>query len=485
MTDAPITTTKAEPTDTLSVTQHSLELGGVVLRYTVTTGTLVLREEATKDGVFEGEKAKATVFFVAYTLTGTDLQTRPLTFSFNGGPGSSSVWLHLGLLGPKRVLFDDEGHPTPPPYRLSDNEYTLLWESDLVFIDPVSTGYSRAVSGEKAGEFHDSKKDVASVGDFIRLYTTRYGRWLSPKFLIGESYGTTRAAGLSGYLQERHGLNLNGIMLVSSVLDFGTLLPAPGNDLPHLVILPSFTATAWYHGRLPDDLQAKPLAEVLAEAEAFVLGEYASALFAGDRLSAEKRAAVRAQLARFTGLTEDYLEQTDLRLDIFRFTKALLRHEKRTVGRLDSRFSGGDRDAAGETFSYDPAYAVIQGPYTAAFNDYVRRDLGFESDLSYEIIASLEPRWSYKEFENRYTETGETLRGAMTQNPYLRVHVASGYFDLATPYFATEYTLAHLGLTPEQRERLSLSYYPSGHMMYVQKASLEMLAAELKAFVTA
>ncbi len=485
MTDTSAPLPKAEPQDTLSVTQHSLEIGGEVLRYTVTTGKLVLREETAKDGVAEGEKPRATIFFVAYALGDAEPQMRPVTFSFNGGPGSSSVWLHLGLLGPKRVLFEDEGHPTPPPYRLGDNEYTLLKESDLVFIDPVSTGYSRVLSGEKPGDFHDYQKDIASVGDFIRLYTTRYGRWLSPKFLIGESYGTTRAAGLSGYLQERHGLNLNGIMLVSSVLDFGTLLPAPGNDLPHLLILPSFTATAWYHGRLPEDLQEKPLAEVLGEVEAFVLGDYSTALFAGDRLPPETKSAVRAQLSRFTGLTETYLEQTDLRVDIFRFTKALLRDEGRTVGRLDSRFTGRDRDAAGETFSYDPAYAVIQGPYTAAFNDYVRRDLGFESDLSYEIIARLEPSWSYKAFENRYTETGETLRGAMTQNPYLRVHVASGYFDLATPYFATEYTLAHLGLTPEQRERLSVSYYPSGHMMYVQLASLEKLAAELAAFVTA
>ncbi len=474
-----------EPRDALSITHHTLTLGGEELRYTVTTGTLVLREEARKEGVSEGEKAKATVFFVAYTLDDADPQTRPVTFSFNGGPGSSSVWLHLGLLGPKRVVFEDEGHPTPPPYRLVDNEVTLLRESDLIFIDPVSTGYSRAVSGEKVGEFHGYKQDIESVGDFVRLYTTRHGRWLSPKFLIGESYGTTRAAGLSGYLQERHGLYLSGVMLISSVLDFGTLLAQPGNDLPHLLILPSFTATAWYHERLPEDLQGKPLAEVLSEVEAFVLGDYTLALFHGDRLTEEKRTEVRAQLARFTGLTEAYLEHADLRVDIFRFTKELLRHEERTVGRLDSRFTGGDRDAAGETFSYDPAYAVIQGPYTAAFNDYVRRDLGFESDLSYEIIARLEPRWSYGEFENRYAEVGETLRGAMTQNPHLRVHVASGYFDLATPYFATEYTLAHLGLTPEGRARLSVSYYASGHMMYVQLASLEKLAAELRAFVTA
>ncbi len=483
MTDVPEPSPPPTPRDTLSVTHHTLTLGGRDLRYTVTTGTLVFNEEAQKDGVAEGEKPKATVFFIAYTLDGAEPGTRLLTFSFNGGPGSSSVWLHLGLLGPKRVLFDEDGNPTPPPYQLVDNEHSLLDASDLVFIDPVSTGYSRAVTGEKAGEFHGFKRDLESVGDFIRLYTSRYGRWLSPKYLIGESYGTTRAAGLSGYLQTRHGLYLNGLMLISSVLDFGTLLPQPGNDLPHLLILPGFTATAWYHHKLPEALQNKQLAEVLREAEKFALGDYALALLQGDRLQGEKRADICTRLARYTGLSEGYLERADLRVDIMRFVRELLREEKLTVGRLDSRFTGGERDAAGETFSYDPSYATIQGPYTAAFNDYVRRELGFESDLSYEIIANLYETWSYKEFENRYAEVGETLRDAMTQNPHLRVHIASGFYDLATPYFATEYTVSQLGLTPEQRGRLSVSTYEAGHMMYVKLAALETLSATLKAFL--
>ena len=485
MTDTPSPTPPAPvPQDTLSVTHHTATIGGQELRYTATTGTLVLKEEAQKDGASEGEKAKATVFFVAYTKDDAEPGTRPLTFSFNGGPGSSSVWLHLGLLGPKRVVFDDIGNPTPPPYKLVDNDYSLLDASDLIFIDPVSTGYSRAVTGEKPEEFHGFKKDLESVGDFIRLYTSRYGRWVSPKYLIGESYGTTRAAGLSGYLQSRHGLNLSGVMLVSSVLDFGTLRPQPGNDLPHLLILPSFAATAWYHHKLPEDLQEKPLAEVLREVEAFALGEYALALMQGDRLPAEKHTEICSKLARYTGLSETYLGHANLRVDIMRFVRELLRAEKRTVGRLDSRFTGGERDAAGETFSYDPSYATIQGPYTATFNDYVRRELGFESDLSYEIIANLYETWSYKDFENRYAEVGETLRDAMTLNPHLRVHVASGFYDLATPYFATEYTLSQLGLTAEQRGRLSTSYYEAGHMMYVHLGALEKLKNELRAFVT-
>ena len=484
MTDAPTPPPAPAPRDTLSVTHHTVTLGGQDHRYTVTTGTIVFNEEAQTDGVAEGEKPKATVFFVAYTLDGAEPGTRPLTFSFNGGPGSSSVWLHLGLLGPKRVLFDDIGNPTPPPYQLVDNEHSLLDVSDLIFIDPVSTGYSRAVTGEKAGEFHGFKRDVESVGDFIRLYTSRYGRWLSPKYLIGESYGTTRAAGLSGYLQTRHGLYLNGLMLISSVLDFGTLHAQPGNDLPHLLILPSFTATAWYHHKLPEDLQEKLLAEVLREAEAFALGDYALALLQGDRLPEQKRTEIRTELARYTGLSEGYLERADLRVDIMRFVRELLREEKLTVGRLDSRFTGAERDAVGETFSYDPSYATIQGPYTAAFNDYVRRELGFESDLPYEILTNLYETWSYKDFENRYTEVGETLRSAMKQNPHLRVHVASGFYDLATPYFATEYTLAQLGLTAEQRERLSTSSYEAGHMMYMKLEALAKLKDELAGFLT-
>lgn len=479
----PQTSSEVPLKDNLVVTQHTITLGGEELRYTVTTGTLVLREERQKDGVSEGEKAKATVFFIAYSKDGADPGARPVTFSFNGGPGSSSVWLHLGVLGPKRVVMDEIGNPTPPPYRLVENAHTLLDATDLVFIDPVSTGYSRAAPGEKPGDFHAFKEDIASVGDFIRLYASRYGRWPSPKFLIGESYGTTRAAGLSGYLQERHGMYLSGIMLVSSILDFQTALFEPGNDLPYSLFLPTYAATAWYHGRLPEPLQARPLGEVLQEVEAFALGDYALALMQGSNLTAERRTEVARTLARYTGLTEAYLERSDLRLEIGRFAKELLRDEGRTVGRLDSRFKGFDRDAAGERFEYDPSYATIQGPYTATLNDYVRRELGFESDLPYEILTSLYETWSYKAFENRFVSVSDTLRKAMSTNPHLKVHVASGFFDLATPYFATEYTLSHLGLAPELRGNLSTSTYEAGHMMYVHEASLAKLKGELGRFV--
>ena len=476
-----------DPQDTLSVTQHTATVGGETLRYTVTAGTVVLKEESEKggdeEGVYEGANPKATLFFVAYTKDGEEGAARPVTFSFNGGPGSSSVWLHLGVLGPKRVALDEVGDPPPPPYRLVDNEHSLLGETDLVFIDPVGTGYSRAAPGEKASRFHEFEKDVASVGDFIRLYTSRYGRWASPKFLIGESYGTTRAAGLSGYLGTRHGMYLNGVMLISAVLDFQTLRFEVGNDLPYVLYLPSYAATAWYHQKLPSDLQEKSLRDVLDEVEAFALGDYALALMKGSSLPADTRADVARRLSRYTGLSESYLGRADLRVTIARFVKELLRDERRTVGRLDSRFTGVDRDAAGETFEYDPSYATIQGPYTATFNQYVRQELGFESDLSYEILANLFERWSYKTFEGRYVNVTDTLRKALNQNPYLKVFVGSGYYDLATPYFATEYTLNHLGLEPAGQKNVTTSFYEAGHMMYVHAESLGKLKADLARFV--
>lgn len=478
------TETKPAPQDQLTITHHSIRVGGKELRYSVTCGTMVLKEEAEKDGSAEGHKPKATVFFIAYTKEGVrDLSKRPVTFSFNGGPGSSSVWLHLGLLGPKRVEMGDAGALTPPPYRLIDNQHTLLEDSDLVFIDPVGTGYSRMVEGEKTKEYHGFKRDLESVGEFIRLYTHRYGRWTSPKYLIGESYGTTRAAGLSGYLQERHGMYLNGIMLVSSILEFSTARFGPGNDLPHILFLPTFSATAWYHQKLPKDLQKKPLETVLREAEAFAEGEYALALMQGSKLAPTEQERIVQKLARYTGLSEEYVLACNLRLEITRFTKELLRSERQTVGRLDSRFTGTDRDAAGAAFEYDPSYAAIQGPYTATLNQYVRQDLGFQSDLPYEILSNLYQNWSYKEFENQYLNVAETLRKAMNMNPYLRVYVGSGYYDLATPYFATDYTLNHLSLEPHLQTNIQVHYYPAGHMMYVHLPSLALQATDLRNFI--
>jgi carboxypeptidase C (cathepsin A) len=486
--DKAVEENKPTPQDQIVEVQHTVTIAGKEISYTVTTGTLVLKEESEKTGdkagEAEGEKPKASIFFVAYTRTDADDKIRrPITFSFNGGPGSSSVWLHLGALGPRRVAMGDVGQLLPPPYGLTDNEYSLLDQTDLVFIDPMLTGYSRAVVGEKAKDFLNFKKDIESVGDFIRLYTTRYQRWLSPKFLIGESYGTTRAAGLSGYLQDRHGLYLNGIMLVSSILDFGTADFQPGNDLPYILYLPTYAATAWYHQRLDAQMQ-KDLASFLEEVETFAQGEYATALLKGAALSAKERAAIIKRLARYTGLSTDYLDRVNLRPEIMRFTKELLRDQRRTVGRLDSRFTGIDRDSGGETFEHDPSLSAIIGPYTAAFYDYVRRELKFESDLSYEVLNfKANEQWSFAQHENRYVEVAETLRKAMAINPHLKVFVANGYYDLATPYFATEYTFNHLSLDPSLQPNSSLGYYEAGHMMYIHEPSLAKLKQDLAAFI--
>ncbi len=475
------------PRDEIVVTRHSTTIGGQRVEYAVSTGRIVLREESEKGGdnagESEGEKPRASIFFIAYTREGIDdPATRPITFSFNGGPGSSSVWLHLGVLGPRRVLMDEIGDQLPPPYRLVDNEYSLLDVTDLVFVDPVSTGFSRVVPGEKARQFHGIKRDIESVGDFIRLYLSRYRRWSSPKFLVGESYGTTRAAGLSGYLQERHGMYLNGIMLVSSILDFQTASFTAGNDLPYILFLPTYTATAWYHKRLAAGLQ-RDLKTALAEAERFALGDYALALLQGATLPADRRAAIAQRLSALTGLSVEYIERTDLRIEIHRFVKELLRDQRRTVGRLDSRFQGIDRDAAGEQGEYDPSLTMITGPYTAMFNDYVRRDLNFESDLPYEVLTGRVQPWSFAEHENEFVNVAETMRKAMTMNPYLKVFVANGFYDLATPYFATQYTFSHLGIDADLSANVSQEFYEAGHMMYTHGPSLAKLKRDLDAFV--
>ena len=475
---------KPDPTDQISVTRHTLRIGRRTIAYTATCGTMVMKEEAEKEGKSEGERARARVFFIAYTLDDvSDRAERPVTFSFNGGPGSSSVWLHLGVLGPCRVELDSEGFADAPPGKLVPNDYSLLDVSDLVFIDPVGTGFSRMVEGEKVKEYHEYKRDLESVGEFIRLYCSRYARWSSPKFLIGESYGTTRASGLAGHLLERYGMYLNGVMLVSCALEFQVLRFDPGNDLPHVLFLPTYAATAWHHKRLPAELQKKPLRKLLDEVEAFAGGEYAAALFQGAKLAPAERKEIVAKLARYTGLTPEYVERTDLRIEIFRFCKELLRDEGRTVGRLDSRYTGYDRDSAGEEFEYDPAMVQIFGAYSAAMNDYVRRALKFEADVPYEVIRPLYVTWGWSDFSNRYASVAETLRKAMSMNPKMKVLVASGYFDFATPHFAADYSLDHLGLAPELRKNIEVSYYEAGHMMYVHRPSLEKLAAELRRFV--
>ena len=474
---------KPEPKDNLVETQHEVTIKGQKISYTVTTGTIVLKEETEKDGKAEGHKPKAEIFFIAYTRDGIEnRKKRPITFSFNGGPGSSSVWLHLGVLGPRRIVTDKEGNLLQPPYGLIENEHSILDQTDLVFIDPVSTGYSRAVEGEKPRDFHAFKRDIEYVGDFIRLYCSRYGRWTSPKFLAGESYGTTRAAGLSGYLQERHGMYLNGIMLISVVLNFQTIRFPIGNDLPYILYLPTMTATAWYHKKLDKQLQAN-LKNTLAEVRQFALTEYTLALMQGATLPEKERVKIEKKLSRYLGLTMEFVKRCNLRVQYMRFCKELLREQRRTVGRLDSRFLGIDRDAAGEYFEYDPSYATIQGPYTATFNDYVRQELKFESDLPYEILTGKVWPWNYEPHLNEFANVAETLRKAMTINPFLKVYVANGYYDLATPFLATEYTISHLDVDPSLMKNIIMRYYEAGHMMYAHLPSLVKMKADMDYFL--
>ncbi len=477
-----------EPKDSFVVTHHSILCGGKKISYTATAGRMILKEEIVqKEGdqknQYEGEKPRAEIFFVAYTLEGVDDPTkRPITFAFNGGPGSASIWIHMGLLGPKRVLLNDDGTPLPPPARLTENEYSVLDMTDLVFIDPIGTGFSRAVKGDKPNDYWGWTKDVESIGDFIRLYVSRNQRWGSPKFIAGESYGTTRTTGLSDYLSDKYGMYLNGIVLVSTALDFATLDFNDGNDLPYILYLPSYAATAWYHKKLKTKYQEMPLEKYLEEVRHFAGGEYLQALFNGSRMAEKQIEQVADKTANYIGLTRDYVLRANLRVTLPRFSKELLRSERRTVGRYDGRFIGIDRDAAGEEPEDDPAGYEINGTFAGAFNDYICRELGYKTDLPYAFSTDLWKTWSYKEYENKYVQLEEVLRKTMVRNKFMKVWVLNGYYDMATPFYASEYVFSHLQLDPVLQPNLSLTYYEAGHMMYIHKPSLEKFRKDAEYF---
>lgn len=455
-----------------SVVEREVVIAGERVRYRATAGMIPLRDEC--------GKPRADMFYVAYERQGVDTAAeRPIAFVFNGGPGSSSVWLHLGAMGPRRVKFGPEGEALPPPSVLVDNEQSWLDAMDMVFIDPVSTGFSRAAEGQNATQFHDLNEDIRSIGDFIRLYVTRHERWLSPKFIVGESYGTTRAAGLAAHLQAEQGMYVNGLVLVSPALDFATLEFDGTNDLPYWLALPTYAATAWYHKKIKGELRA-----VISEAEAFASGEYLTALAKGDSLTPAAFASVAEKLAKLTGLPVEIVRRARLRIGDGLFYKELLREEGKTVGRLDSRYTGIDKDGVGAAPDYDASFAAILGPYTGALNAYMREELKVRSDVKYEIFSEKANLAWNLQATNRYAGTAESLRKAMTENPALRVLVCNGYFDVATPHFASDYVLSHLGLAAGLRANVRVERYESGHMMYVREADLAKFRRDGVGFVT-
>ncbi|HEY4416349.1 MAG TPA: peptidase S10 [Verrucomicrobiae bacterium] len=452
---------------------NTVVIAGESVTYRAETGMLpILKPDGT---------SRASVFYVAYTRLGiTNLAARPVMFSFNGGPGSASVWLHLGALGPRRVKMNPNGTLPPPPFGLVDNEYSILNKSDLVFIDPVATGFSRVTKDEKADTFFGDEADLECIGEFIRLWTTRHDRWLSPKFMAGESYGVFRAAGLAEYLRGRYGMYLNGIVLISGVLDFATIWDNPGNDLPYPLLLPAYTAAAHFHQKLPPDLQAS-LTNALAESRTFAKGEYAHALQLGSALSPEERLKVVAELARITGLKPQVIEDNDLRVGEDVFRKQLLHDEGLILGAYDARITGRDGDAAATGPGFDPSAAATMGPFSAAMNSYVRSELKFEDDLPYELLANVGP-WDYG-IHNNYASAGRKLANAMNQNPYMRVMVFGGRCDLVCPIDTTRYALEHMALDPAYRTNIDYVQFDAGHMMYINLPDLKKMHAELEKFL--
>lgn len=467
---------KAALFQTPVTTKHSVSINGAQVSYEATAGHLTLLKE---DG-----SPRAKVFFIAYTKTGvSDPSTRPVTISFNGGPGSSSVWLHLGVLGPRRVAMNDDGTTLPPPYKLVDNDQSWLDMTDLVFIDPVSTGYSRANEEKDAKQFHGYNQDIESVGEFIRRWISDNKRWASPKFLIGESYGTTRASGLSEHLQHRYGMYLNGVILVSAVLNFQSIDFKDGNDLPFATFLPTYAATAWYHKKLSADMQALTVEQVVDQARSFAMGDYTVALMKGTALSPSERSAMIDRIARYTGLTRDYIDKAELRPVIFRYCQELLADSALVIGRFDSRYKGTVSDRLGNSMERDPSHhPTIAGCFSTCINDYLSRELNVSTTLPYEVLTGRVWPWDFSNVQNEYLNVAPNLREAIQMNPSLRVWVLNGYYDLATPFYGTEYTFSHMGLPGSLQKNIGMTYYPAGHMMYLLKPSLIQMKADAKKF---
>jgi len=470
------------PKSEQSITQHKIVIGGTVISYAATAGTLIVRDAK--------DQPCASIGYFAYTKNDVvDPGRRPITFAYNGGPGSSSIWLHMGALGPKRIVTADAAATPPPPYKTVDNEASILDRTDLVMIDPVGTGFSKAVGEAKDKDFWGVDPDIESISKFIRQYVTDNGRWNSPKYLLGESYGTTRSAGVVDYLQVKEAMAFNGVILVSMATDFEVGDVSPDCYRPLPLNLPTYTAVAWYHKILPDP--PAELAPLLNEVRAFAIGEYLHALMQGSDLPDNERKAILAKLHRYTGLSVDYLDKSDLRVNTFQFCKELLRGRLETVGWLDARFRGVAFDPFGKYAEYDPQDSSTTPAFTAAFLDYLHRDLNFRPGTTYIMQADIWKTWDYRhkvegqEVPQWLVNTGVDLAHAMGFNPNLRVLVLQGIYDLATTFLATEYQVSHLNIRKDFRSHIEIKYYDSGHMMYLHEPSLKKFKQDLAAFIDA
>ena len=463
----------------LAKTSHTLSLDNATIQYDAVAGSLKICSDT--------DKENASLYFTAYFKNSpeTDTSKRPISFCFNGGPGSSSLWLHMGF-GPKSPILATTSY-TKPPSTYENNPYTLLQETDLVFIDPVSTGFSTVAEGQSPKHFHGINEDIDSFADFVRLFLTEFKRWGSPKYLIGESYGTIRAVGLAEKLHSSHFIDLNGIVLISMCLNFQAYDFGNGNDLPHALVLPSYAATAWYHKRLKPEFQQMSLKELLKEVEQFALGEYATALIVGENIKEADLAQTLKKLSDYTGLDPDYLKASFLRIENRAFFKELFRKDHKVVGRFDSRYVGFERNPLEEISHTDPSFDAFVGPFTSSFHQYLSQELKVEKTSPYRVLNSeaVFP-WNfgvnYITAGLGYVHMSGKLVSAIEKNPSLKVFIANGYYDLATPYFAADYTVSHLKLSPTLRKNVESHYYEAGHMMYVDKQEHEKMKNDLEAF---